>query len=60
MKTDERPNWLSQNWNYIAGVITLFAMTYYGPKLNEIVSISIFAPTFVYFMVLHPLVMADE
>ncbi len=52
-------DWLLGNWNYIVAAIIFCAMISYGRKLNEIVYLVTFAPSRIYFLILHPLMRTD-
>ena len=66
MKTNQNSSGLLQNWNYILAGIIFLAYVYYDSSLpqqvsadNEIIYLLTVLPTFMYFLILYPLMWAD-
>jgi hypothetical protein len=67
MKTNQNSIWFLQNWSYILAGIIFFALVYYDSNLpqqvsadNEMIYLLTVLPAFMYFLILHPLMWADD
>jgi ABC-type Co2+ transport system permease subunit len=67
MKTNRNSSGLLQNWNYIVAGIIFLAYVYYDSSWprqvsadNEMIYLLTVLPAFMYFLILHPLMWADD